>query len=175
MRDEASAAGAKVLEMAMPADTCTSPAAGTPITHAHVLWWALLLVIGFCAVISTLISMVNGSNGSDLLPLLKTVTCIGLVCWGLDQCVTMLTRGRIRWLTISLMTFPLGWVIGDKLSAALLGGEDFIAHWMRYPGLLWSGITASLLFAASAFLFFDRFYRNGEYRVALDSERHRAP
>jgi len=32
------------------------------------------LVIGFSAVISTLIAMVNGSNGSDLLPLLKTVT-----------------------------------------------------------------------------------------------------
>jgi Histidine kinase len=160
--------------MVMPSEPCTSPAAATPITHAHVRWWALLLVIGFCAVISTLVAMVNGSNGSDLLPLLKTVTCIGLVCWGLDQCVTLLTRGRIRWLTVSLMTFPLGWFIGDKLSAALLGGEDFITHWMRTPGSLWSGITASLLFAGSAFLFFDRFYRAAYYRVALEAERHRA-
>jgi hypothetical protein len=60
--------------MTMPAELCTSPAAATPITHAQVRWWALLLVIGFSAVISTLIAMVNGSNGSDLLPLLKTVT-----------------------------------------------------------------------------------------------------
>src|SRR5580692_11255952 len=168
------AAGARVVAMAMPAEPRTSPAVATPITHAQVRWWALLLVIGFSAVISTLVSMVNGSNGSDLLPLLKTVTSIGVVCWGLDQCVTLLTRGRIRWLTISLITFPFGWVIGDKLSAALLGGEDFIAHWMRYPGLLWSGITASLLFAASAFLFFDRFYRAAYYRVALEAEHHRA-
>jgi hypothetical protein len=160
--------------MVMPPEPCPPPAATTPITHAQVRWWALLLVIGFCAVISTLVAMVNGSNGSDLLPLLKTVTCIGLACWGLDQCLSLLTRGRIRWLTISLMTFPLGWVIGDKLSAALLGGEDFIAHWMRTPGSLWSGITASLLFAASAFLFFDRFYRAAYFRVALEAERHRA-
>lgn len=82
--------------MVMPPEPCTSPAAATPITHAQVRWWALLLVIGFCAVISTLVAMVNGSNGSDLLPLLKTVTCIGLVCWALDQCVSLLTRGRIR-------------------------------------------------------------------------------
>jgi hypothetical protein len=160
--------------MVMPPEPCTSPAAATPITHAQVRWWALLLVIGFCAVISTLVAMVNGSNGSDLLPLLKTVTCIGLVCWALDQCVSLLTRGRIRWLTISVMTFPVGWVIGDKLSAALLGGEDFITHWMRTPGSLWSGITASLLFAASGFLFFDRFYRAAYFRVALEAERHRA-
>jgi hypothetical protein len=160
--------------MVMPPGPCTPPGAATPITHAHVRWWALLLVIGFCAVISTLVHLVNGSNGSDFVRLLKTVTCIGLVCWSLDQCASWLARGRIRWLTISLMTFPLGWVIGDKLSAALLGGEDFIAHWMRYPGLLWSGITASLLFAASAFLFFDRFYKAAYYRVALEAERHRA-
>lgn len=160
--------------MAMPPEAHTSSAAVAPITHAQVRWWALLLIIGFCAVVATLVSMVNGSNGSDLLPLLKTITCIGIVCWCLDQIASWLARGRIRWLTISLMTFPLGWIIGDKLSAALLGGEDFIAHWMRTPGLLWSGITASLLFAASAFLFFDRFYKAAYYRVALEAERHRA-
>ena len=160
--------------MAMPAEPYTSPTAATPITHAHVRWWALLLVIGFCAFISTLIHVVNGSNGSDFVRLLKTITCIGLVCWSLDQGVSWLASGRIRWLTISLMTFPFGWVIGDKLSGALLGGEDFIADWMRHPGLLWSGITASLLFTASAFLFFDRFYKAAYYRVALEAERHRA-
>jgi Histidine kinase len=168
------AAGARVVAMPIPAEPRTSAPAATPITHAHVRWWALLLVIGFCAVISTLVHLVNGSNGSDFVRLLKTITCIGIVCWTLDQCVTLLTRGRIRWLTISLITFPFGWVIGDKLSAALLGGEDFIAHWLSQPGLLWSGITASLLFAASAFLFFDRFYRAAYYRVALEAERHRA-
>lgn len=76
---------ARVEAMPMHGEPCTSPAAKTPITHAHVCWWSFLLVIGFCAVISTLVSMVNGSDGSDLLPLLKTITCIGLVCWGLDQ------------------------------------------------------------------------------------------
>jgi hypothetical protein len=149
-------------------------ASAAPITHAHVRWWALLLVLGFSAIVATLVSMVNGSNGSDLLPLLKTITSIGFCCWSLDQVISWLARGRIRWLTISLMTFPLGWIIGDKLSAVLLGGEDFIVHWMRSPESLWSGITASVLFAASAFLFFDRFYRAAYYRVALEAEHHRA-
>jgi|HubBroStandDraft_6_1064221.scaffolds.fasta_scaffold76556_2 hypothetical protein len=146
-----------------------SPASSNYDANSPQVRWRLLLIGVGIQVFNTVQAGLAGAP--DLWANFKTGMCIVLAILGLFHFFVWVSRGRIPPSAIFLVEFPLAYLIGDKVGA-FLGGDDYIAYWVR-AHTVGRSVASGYLSAVLALIFANRFFYASAYRTAWESERRR--